>query len=96
MSEEDLFLPVLHSFENGNVFTGSFHGLRFKASPNVVMLTPKEVDLPASSIRVEFWYGPFCYEKSEMAGEETFPMSEDALAEMRSWLKARVPAEAQP
>ena len=53
MTREDLFLPVLHSFENGNTFTGSYGRMRFKATPNVVMLTPKEVNLPESSIRVE-------------------------------------------
>ena len=46
MTREDLFLPVLHSFENGNTFTGSYGSMRFKATPNVVMLTPKEVNLP--------------------------------------------------
>ena len=30
---EELFLPVLHSFENNNVFTGSYGALRFKIKP---------------------------------------------------------------
>ena len=88
MTCEDLFLPVLHSFENGNVFTGSYGMLRFKATPNVVMLTPKEVNLPESSIRVEVWHGLLCYEKSEMEDEKTFSMSEEGRAEMHDWLMA--------
>ena len=39
---EPLFLPVLHSFENNNIFTGSYGRLRFRVTPNIVMLTQKE------------------------------------------------------
>ena len=93
MTREDLFLPVLHSFENGNTFTGSYGSMRFKATPNVVMLTPKEVNLPESSIRAEVWHGPLCYEKSEMEDERTFPMSEEGRAELHAWLKAHIAPE---
>ena len=75
---------MLHSFENGNTFTGSYGSMRFKATPNVVMLTPKEVNLPESSIRAEVWHGPLCYEKSEMEDERTFPMSEEGRAELHA------------
>ena len=66
---EELFLPVLHSFENGNVFTGSLGLLRFKITPQITMKTPKEVDFEASSIRAEYWHGLCCYEKSQIEGE---------------------------
>ena len=45
MTREDLFLPVLHSFENNNVFTGSYGMLRFKVTPQITMKTPKELSL---------------------------------------------------
>ena len=54
---EELFLPVLHSFENNNVFTGSYGMLRFKVTPQITMKTPKEVDMEQSSMRCEFWHG---------------------------------------
>ena len=47
---EELFLPVLHSFENNNVFTGSYGALRFKVTPAITMKNPKEVDMEASSM----------------------------------------------
>ena len=50
------------------------------------MKTPKEVDMEASSMRCEFWHGPFCYEKSEIEGERVFPMSEEGKEDMRRWL----------
>ena len=50
---EELFLPVLHSFENNNVFTGSYGALRFKVTPAITMKNPKEVDMEASSMLCE-------------------------------------------
>ena len=88
--EQELFLPTLHTFAMNNVFTGSMGELRFRIVPEVVMATPKEVDMEASSITVEYWHGPFCYEKSEMEGEETFPLSEEGRTAMRQWLEAHI------
>lgn len=87
---EELFLPVLHSFENGNVFTGSLGLLRFKITPQITMKTPKEVDLAASSIRGEYWHGLCCYEKSQIEGEAVFPLSEQGRAQLRSWLEQQI------
>jgi len=86
----ELFLPTLHTFAMNNIFTGSCGAFRFRAKPNVVMATPKEVDFDQSSIFVEYWHGPFCYEKSKMEGSETFPMTEEGRMEMLAWLTARI------
>jgi len=73
-----------------NLFTGSCGEFRFRAAPNVIMATAKEVDFDASSIKCEFWHGPFCYEKSEMEGEKTFPMSEKGREDMKAWLESNI------
>ena len=86
----DLFIPTLHTFAMNNIFTGSVGLFRFRAKPNVVMATPKEVDFEQSSIHVEFWHGLFCYEKSEMEGENTFPMTEDGRLAMIQWLTENI------
>ena len=86
----EIFLPTLHTFAMNNIFTGSCGALRFRAVPKVVMLTPKEVDMENSSIFVEYWHGPYCYEKSEMEGERTFPMSEAGRSDMLSWLTEQI------
>ena len=86
----ELFIPTLHTFAMNNIFTGSWEMLRFRAVPSVVMKTPKEVDMEASSITVEYWHGLFCYEKSEMEGKETFPMSEEGRLAMKQWLEERI------
>lgn len=86
----DLFIPTLHTFAMNNIFTGSAGLFRFRAVPNVVKKTPKEVDFEASSIHVEYWHGLFCYEKSEMEGEETFPMSDEGREQMIAWLESKI------
>lgn len=86
----ELFLPTLHTFAMNNIFTGSVGLLRFRAKPNVVMATPKEVDYAASSIFVEYWHGLYCYEKSEMEGSATFPMSEEGRTAMLHWLEEKI------
>lgn len=86
----DIFLPTLHWFAMKNLFTGSWGEFRFRAAPNVVMKTPKEVDFETSTVRCEYWHGPFCYEKSEMEGEEIFPLTEEGRAAMKVWLESKI------
>ena len=87
---EPLFIPTLHTFAMKNLFTGSYGMLRFRIQPNVVMATPKEVDFAQSTIDVEYWHGLFCYEKSEMEGKETFPLTDEGREAMINWLKEHI------
>ena len=86
----ELFLPTLHTFAMKNIFTGSVGLFRFRVMPNVVMATPKEVDFQQSSLFAEYWHGLYCYEKSEMEGSATFPMTEDGRIQMKAWLEDRI------
>ena len=86
----DLFIPTLHTFAMDNIFTGSWESFRFRAAPQVVMLTAKEVDMENSTIFVEYWHGPYCYEKSEIEGQNTFPMSEEGRLAMKVWLEEHI------
>ena len=87
---EELFLPTLHTFAMKNLFTGSKGFFRFRIEPNVVMATPKEVDFEQSTMKAEYWHGLFCYEKSEMEGSETFPLTEEGRAKMLAWLESKI------
>ena len=90
MNEEELFIPTLHTFAMKNLFTGSYGMLRFRIKPDVIMATPKEVDFAQSSFFAEYWHGLYCYEKSQMEGSETFPMTEEGREQMLQWLKSKV------
>ena len=83
----DIFIPTLHTFAMKNSFTGSCGLLRFKIVPNVQMKTPKEVDFESSSMLAEYWHGLYCYEKSAIEGQETFPLTEEGRSEMIKWLQ---------
>ena len=87
---EELFLPTLHTFENNNIFTGSYGAFRFRVEPNIIMRTPKEVNMEESSMKAEYWHGQFCYEKSTMEGEKVFPLSDEGKEELRRWLLAAI------
>ena len=87
---KEVFIPTLHTFAMNNIFTGSCGLFRFRAVPNVIMRTPKEVNMEESSIHVEYWHGLLCYEKSTMEGEETFPMSEEGRLDMKRWLEEKI------
>ena len=87
---EELFLPTLHTFAMNNIFTGSLGAFRFRAKPNVIMATPKEVDFEQSTILAEYWHGPYCYEKSEMEGAQTFPLTEAGREAMKQWLEENI------
>lgn len=86
----ELFLPTLHTFAMNNIFTGSCGVFRFRAAPQVVMATAKEVDFEQSSIVAEYWHGPYCYEKSEIEGKKIFPLTEKGKNEMKAWLEANI------
>ncbi len=83
----DIYIPTLLTFANNNIFTGSCGEMRFRIAPNIVMATPKEVDLAASSMSVEIWRGEKCHELSEMEQTQTFPMSEEGRQAMKAWLE---------
>ena len=85
----EIFLPTLHTFAMENVFTGSCGQLRFRIQPTVVK-NGKDVNMEESSITAQFWHGPFCYEKSEMEGQQTFPMSEEGRLQMKTWLEENI------
>ena len=86
----EIFIPTLHTFAMNNIFTGSSGMFRFRAEPKVVMATAKEVDFAQSTIYVQYWHGLFCYEKSQMEGEKTFPMTEEGRLAMKAWLESKI------
>ena len=86
---EELYIPTLHNTIYINEIA-SFYPFRFRAAPVIVMATPKEVDFEKSSIHAEYWHGLYCYEKSTMEGEKTFPLSAQGREELIAWLKEKI------
>lgn len=82
-----IYIPTLHTFENNNIFTGSDRKLRFRIAPQVVMSNSHDISHAESSILCELWYGPLCYELSEMEKTQTFPMSQEGYDALKTWLE---------
>ncbi|MBS6366795.1 MAG: hypothetical protein KH420_05540 [Clostridiales bacterium] len=77
---DEIFIPVLHSFENGNTFSGSDGSMRF-------FLRPQLEQEGQSHILAELWHGPLCYEKSEIEHTQVFDMTEEGRLQIEAWLK---------
>ncbi len=73
---DEIFVPNYTTFHNENTFYGSCRNLRFK-------LTPVS---DTEEIRAEYWYGPLCYDMSQILGEKMFPMSEEGISVLTEWL----------
>lgn len=86
----ELFIPTLHTFAMNNIFTGSWGMFRFRIAPNIVKKSAKEVNMDESSITAEYWHGPYCYEKSQMEGSQTFPMTDAGRTAMKTWLESAI------
>ena len=86
----ELFIPTLHTFAMDNIFTGSCGAFRFRIVPDIVKATPKEVDFEKSTMTATYWHGPYCFEKSEMEAQETFPLSEEGRTAMQKWLESNI------
>ena len=85
---DELFLPVLSHFENGNFWTASGGRMRYRVDPE-----PGEE--PQLAARV--WEGPWSLADSPVEEEARFPLSEAGLEELRAWaVKWRAQIDARP
>lgn len=76
----EFFLPVLSHFQNKNPWTASAGRLRYRILPTVA---EKEAD---SYLTAEVWEGPWAYEYSTVEETKTFPLTEEGLDALPSWL----------
>lgn len=79
---DEIYVPNCATFQNDNTFLGSFHGLRFKLTP----------DVEAHTLQGELWHGPKCYELSDVEQTETFPITPEGIAAATAWLLEHVEA----
>lgn len=77
---EELYLPVLSHFENENSWLASLGRMRFQISPE------------EGSLKAEIWEDPWCYDLSAVEEILRFPMTEEGLVALRTWLTARAEA----
>lgn len=78
----DFYVPNLYTFQNGNTYLGSFHGLRFRLKPGKQGEEGQEEPV----IQCLTWYGEYCLEKSQVVSEADFPLSDEGHQQMLDWL----------
>lgn len=81
------YLPNLHTFQNENVFYGSFQGLRFRVQST--KRKPEGAEEEQWGMAVLSWYGEFCLEESEVVAEDWFPMTEEGYQQVLDWLEGQ-------
>lgn len=71
---EEIYLPVLSHFQNGNIWTGSDRRLRYRIVPG------------ESALAADAWEGPWSYALSQVEEHVEFPLDESGLAALRDWI----------
>ncbi len=78
-------LPGLLYFKNGSAYTGSVTDFGSKDAKEFrYMIKPND-----GTIIAEVWYGPFCYEKSEIVSQSEFTLDGEGHTEMIGWIKEK-------
>lgn len=71
-------MPLLHYFESGNIFSGSYKNKRYKVFPD------------GENMLCKVWLGDYCLEITppEQISENTFPVTQEGRQAMIDWLEA--------
>lgn len=77
---DEIYVPNCATFLNDNTYLGSYHGLRFKLTP----------DVKNSTLQAELWHGDLCYELSEMEQTTSFPITPEGIEAATAWLLENV------
>lgn len=79
---DEIYVPNCATFLNNNTYLGSYHGLRFKLTP----------DVENSTLQGELWHGELCYELSKIEETSNFPITTEGLEAATQWLLSHVDA----
>ena len=78
-------IPGLIYFKNGSAFTGSVSDFGDKVAKGFrYLIKPND-----GTIKVEVWYGPYCYEKSKIIDQAEFSIDSDGRNKMLGWMKEK-------
>ena len=82
----EILIPTLLFWENGNTWYGSKGTARFFIQP---VTPPQEEGQPApvTVLQAELWRGPLTKQLSSILARASFPLSQDGLAQLERWLE---------
>lgn len=79
------YIPTLLYFQNGGTFTGSVTDSDDRSKKEFRY----KIETDDGSIRALVWFGPFCFEKSEVVDQHEFTLDDEGRAGMIEWLKTK-------
>lgn len=83
-----IFIPTLSHWQLGNRWSGSLGRASYYVTPR----QREEGGAKIPELFVEVWTGPSCYELSTPEVTCTFPVTDEGLSEMRTWLETQLTA----
>ncbi len=78
-------IPGLLYFQNSNTHTGSVNDRESKDSKEFRY----KIGSSKGVIKAEVWYGPYCYDESEIIDQSEFFLNDDGRTEMLRWIKEK-------
>ena len=84
---EQGFIPGLLYFQNGGEHTGSIKDFESKATKEYRYRI--ESNLKEGTIKAMAWYGPCCFQKSEIIEQAEFKLNESGRNNMLRWMKEK-------
>ena len=78
-----LFIPTLNHWLLGNRWSGSLGRACYYVTPRQRQEGEQTVD----EVYAEAWTGPICYEQCTPERTAAFPVTEEGLAQLRTWLE---------
>ena len=76
----EILIPTMLFWENGNSWYGSKGLLRF-------FIKPVKQEDGSVTLEIELWRGPLAKEFSEVFGTGSFPLTEEGLVQTAAWLE---------
>ena len=83
----DILIPTLLFWENGNTWYGSKGNARFFIQPVTPPQPEEQAAAPEPVLQVELWPGPLSKELSQVIATASFPLSEEGLNQLTHWLE---------
>ena len=83
MEKEGWAFPRYDYYTNGGIFTGS---RLLTAERNYELEFRYRLAPSGDTLKVSVWKGPYCFEKSEMAGEKEFSLTEEEIQLAHTWI----------
>ena len=83
----EITIPTLLFWENGNTWYGSKGNTRFFIRPVTPPQEEGQTESPSPALEAEVWPGPLTKALSQVTATASFPLSQPGLEALTAWLE---------